>query len=226
MKRFIKKLGIAAMAMCLAIGGAVFAHSTDARADEEDYKITFHYSREDKDYTNYKITVWAPSGAKQVGNFKSSGDEGTFSFTFTPDVENDTYVNFNIHDASESEVYANTEVDLSQINAGKLDVYVVDQKGMSINKPFVEEGASEETTVAEETTAVKEEVAATNTDTTSEVAAADTKTTTTGNAAQTRTHKSYKVNFGVAILLDIVLFAVIGALCFLKLSKEKTPRYK
>ena len=163
------------MAMSLAIGGAVFGNATEVRAEE--CTATFHYTRDDKNYSDYKIKAWSPSDSTgQLGKFKVSGDEGIFEYTFDNE---DEQLSFMIQ-------AANNPADV----------------------------AYEQTTITEGITG----------------SAIDIATAAPVQTQQVRENKpstkSYKVNFGVALLLDIVLFAIVGVICFMKFSKERIPVYK
>ena len=219
MKRFIKKLGIAAMAMSLAIGGAVFGNATEVRAEE--CTATFHYTRDDKNYSDYKIKAWSPSDSTgQLGKFKVSGDEGIFEYTFDNE---DEQLSFMIQAANNPADVAYEQTTITEgITGSAIDIYVPDMQPYSVGKPADTDSAKADDKEETEESTTKATVA----DSDSEEVATAAPVQTQQVRENKPSTKSYKVNFGVALLLDIVLFAIVGVICFMKFSKERIPVYK
>lgn len=245
MKNILKKISIVLAALMLIGTIYVVSDSQVALAAQTEYTVTFHYTRADGNISGATITAWASgtSGSADPKSFQVNGNEGVceYKFTFDPDVDV-TEVNFITQCAGITDFANNNQSYELESIVQNIYIYVDSDNNASWDLT-----ASSEIQSGGETTSAQTE---TTTQTTSEIATQPTSEAVTQPAEQPTTaaqtgigtestsqtstqsnvvkenNKDYSVGFFQALIIDIILFAILGGLSFVALSKEKKPLVK
>ena len=232
MRNIIKKISSVLMALMLLSGIIVLSNEQVVFAENVNYTVNFHYVRADKNYGNYSIKAYTITDNEgKNGTFTASGDEGVFTYTFTADTEIDDSVNFIIQVAgTTTEEVPNKSVTLN-FAASSMDIYINgDTKEVSLT-PITAAPAT--TTEQPTTTAAAEQpttqAAVEQPTTQAAVEQPTTPAAPVSNEGDVKQYKQddpdadYSVGTFKAIIIDIVIFAALGAFSYYKLGQDKKP---
>ena len=246
MKNIFRKISIALAALMLVSTVFVLSDSTIAMAAETNYTVTFHYTRADGNVTGYDIDVWGSGNDGKTQAFTSNGTEGTcvFNLKVDTDIYDEASFIFDVHVAgtktadfddtpfvltsTSQDVYIAVNGENKAWGFEPIDLATLVDAGT--DTPSETSAAAEQPTTPAATTPAATTPAATQPaeqPTTAAQVSTDTQTTgttpaTTGQSSVVKeNNKDYSVGFFQALLMDIVLFGILGGLTFLSLSKEK-----
>ena len=239
MKNVFKRMSIVLVALMLVSTIYVLSDSHEVLADEN-YTVTFHYLRSDGDFDGLQITVYPvvdSETAKVKSPFSVNGNEGTLVYNFVRH-DDDIIVSFIVQkDGVSDPVEERTSIELED-DVTSMDVYFKQGNAedyqtvepsdwdTSLNSQSVDVTSQTETTsqtVSKDVTQPAEQpTTAAQTGITSE----STSQTSTQSIVAKENNKDYSVGFFQALIVDIILFAILGGLSFVALSKEKKVKKK
>ena len=230
----VKKIILMA-ATFVAVMGMTFINNKIVYADTNK-TLTFHYYRTDGNYDRYVFAIWDEYSEGKDYELKVNGNEAVVSYTCSSsETEN---VNFYVKpkDNAEADYTKNRAINISEVTANNVDVYVKSGEEKISTKGFDELGGIEvttqestsqaaqttEATTQESTTANEETTADEETTVAADTAVANNETQPANNATVSDAkNKDYSVGTGTVIIVDIVSIIVLGVGSYLICNKKQ-----
>lgn len=227
MKNRASKL-ILALLCVLFLGANVQMNIFSAYADDQK-TITFHYTRDDKAYQNYKINIWTEYVQGQDFDFSVKGNEAVVSFKCAKNTE---AVSFIIKESAgaKKDITQNRLINIEDINSDNIDVYVkANVKDYTLNEANTEtssvSNASSESTSQQEVSTSQQETTINQQETSisqQESSISQQETNTVQQETTTfKVNTSNKLDTKVIIVCDVVFVGILITVMLLILNNKK-----
>ncbi len=211
----LKKAAVALMAVSVIGGAMVVENSTVAKAEDEAYTVNFHVKDDGQDFSQLTIKAYTNSNQGKDEAFEKKDGEGFYKFNFFRDPEDDVDNEISFVVQRDDGLKVSVLQDSVELASGNsMDIYItmeaVDKYTFTTEKPASWTGSADSSSDSPSVTSDN----------------SSTSSSTEITVPKTKKAKALKVNFAVALILDIILFALISFACYAKFSKEQIHKYR